>query len=284
MKRKAVLLISAVLALSLLLSGCSVGRMIGQAIVGDQSGSSSQGNSSIPSGADEWEEDEDLSFGAGGTMLSLSEGPLVNEDGNYYVRVSPETLDYLEQVTFMLFAEQGDGSLLALGSDVDVQVDWETGLIKDNFTGQWPALPDGQLLAMMITDQNEEYITYSCPVYWNGEEAVVELRWIWEDAYDPDNYYGSYELAGVSTEDGSQDLSAGEVIQPVYFIYDEDGNQTGIKTGSSYTITGDDPVSNSTVPSGDYLYSFSLQDSEGEYLNTEPTVFFVDEDGSLYHY
>ena len=274
-------------ALCLTLSGCSLGRAIGAAIIGDSSGTSSSSGGSSQSGSSsgtpsEWE--GDLRFDMSGSLLRLAEGPAINENGNYFVTVSDDTLPYLQGASFRLFADQGDGTMLGLGSDADVIIDWETGYVGDNFTGVWPSLDDGQLISMIMTYQCAEFIAYECPVYYNGQEAMLNMMWEWTDPYDPDDLTGSYRFTDIAWNDGETEIRPGDTVTPVYFLYDEDGDRVNVREGTPYTFSEESYVTNTQLPSGDYHYSLCLEDTQGTVVTSPPAVFFVDTDGSLYYY
>ena len=94
----------------------------------------------------------------------------VDKDGNSFVQLSSEQMDLLSSVHCQLvYMALDDDIILYLGSDADINADWDTGLFKDNFRGVWPML-DGHPVYIEITEENEGYNLYSIPIKLNGVE------------------------------------------------------------------------------------------------------------------
>ena len=94
----------------------------------------------------------------------------VDKDGNSFVQLSSEQMDLLSSVHCQLvYMGLEDDVILYLGSDADINADWDTGLFKDNFRGVWPML-DGHPVYIEITEENEGYNLYSIPIKLNGVE------------------------------------------------------------------------------------------------------------------
>ena len=108
--------------------------------------------------------------------------------------------------------------------------------------------------------------------------------WMW--------YYGDYEIVGIWSgieDDGRANrqihpLRNGDVITPLYYRYDEDGTKVGTVEGESFTVRGYIDIDVTTLPEGDYRYSFLLTDVYQNQLLTDFTVFYVDKNGELYYY
>ena len=53
--------------------------------------------------------------------------------------------------------------MLLLGTDNDMNADWDTGVFTDNFRGVWGAL-DGKLVYMELSGESEDYTIFSVPI------------------------------------------------------------------------------------------------------------------------
>lgn len=51
--------------------------------------------------------------------------------------------------------------MLWLGTDNDMNADWENGVFYDNFRGVWGSI-DGNMVFMELSDESEDYTMFSC--------------------------------------------------------------------------------------------------------------------------
>jgi hypothetical protein len=61
--------------------------------------------------------------------------------------------------------------------DNDLDADWETGVLKDNFRGVWGSI-GGKLVYIELSDEADEYQTYAVPVLLNGEEYTLSVSYV----------------------------------------------------------------------------------------------------------
>ena len=75
----------------------------------------------------------------------------VTEDGAAILDLGPAAYDILTSVGFSLFyVDEESDMMLLLGTDNDIDADWENGIFYDNFRGVWGAI-DGCLVYMELS-------------------------------------------------------------------------------------------------------------------------------------
>lgn len=115
-------------------------------------------------------------------VSSLEDLPVdVDDNGNAFVKLTEEQMDILSSVRCQLvYIDVEEDIILFLGSDANVIADWETGIFKDNFQGEWACL-DGHLVYMEIVAENDEYNLYNVPVKLNGVECNLQVAYTFKD-------------------------------------------------------------------------------------------------------
>lgn len=246
---------------------------------------------------DYWGSDEEgdsgyeYNFDAGATSLNYSVYPYLTDDGYYTFTLDENSIYYCDRiycnVMMSYYSEDGTEYMLDLGTDDYVSVDWDTGVVTDNFDGYWFSLPDGQPLTCYLVEQNSDYNVYSAPIYLNDE--ITNLRII-QRYYD--DYYTT-EIAGVwagVSDNGSVDrevtkLKNGDRIAPCYYAYDaQTGEFYDYFYGDDYTYTGSDEITESVLYEGDYYYGFEIYDVFENALYTDFVLFGVEANGDIYFY
>ncbi|MDL2236990.1 clostripain-related cysteine peptidase [Christensenellaceae bacterium OttesenSCG-928-K19] len=215
--------------------------------------------------------------------IYLEQPPYINDQGYYEMQVKPSSMQIVQGITFDLYYDAG-GVLHYLGSDSDVQVDWATGYISDNFAGKW-ALLDGQPVAMYMLEETGEYNLYTIPVLLNGRET--NLRVIWTHVGD-DGYFeiigawdGIDEYTGMAAREVKK-LKTGDTVIPLYHTHDpKTGAETGQVQGQAVLITSGSALLQAMLPQGEYLYGFAVEDIYGGKYETELVEFGIGSDGSL---
>src|SRR5690606_27707020 len=123
----------------------------------------------------------------------------------YEVRVDPQELEEIEQIyaVVSMYADDEageDSPLIYLGYDHYVDVDWEQGVIRDDFTGEW-LMWDGHFIALDLISQGDGYIRYAFPVKLNGKEMDVLVHYDIEE----DHFEVMGAWAGLGSETGMPD-------------------------------------------------------------------------------
>ena len=171
--------------------------------------------------------------------------------------------------------------MIELGFTGEVYEDWEEGVFADYFDGFWFCLPDDQFLAAYLYEECEDYDLYISPILLNGEETYLRF------AYDEENVeamivdiWNGQDESGASSRI-TQQLQPGDIITPLYTAYDLNSDDSYYYYGEEYEYDGDPELYFETLPDGDYLYSFCINDIYGNYYLTDP-VFFLIEDEEIY--
>lgn len=221
-------------------------------------------------------------------FIRIEEEPYIDDDGIYQFTISPDSLDNVEEVTFALYLEGGD-NYLYLGSDNDLDVDWDTGHVMDNFRGVWPSL-NGQYVSFYIVESQDEFTVFSVPILLNDEETNLRVLWIWDDPESDTNYNGHFEVIGawngVSSETGMSsreiiEVVDGDEITPLYYIEDGETGEFTLETGDAFAVDGELVLAEDALMPGDYWYAFEIVDVYGNVTSTDYAVITIEENGEM---
>ena len=141
----------------------------------------------------------------------------IDDNGNAFVKLTQEQMDILSSVRCQLvYISVEDDIILFLGSDANVDADWDTGIFKDNFQGIWPCI-DGHLVYMEIVAENDDYNLYNVPIKLNGEECNLQVAYTFSD----EKYHILGARKGIE-DNGMSDrelikLKAGDQITTIHY-------------------------------------------------------------------
>ena len=220
---------------------------------------------------------DDESYGESGesTLITFSSAPGFDSEGYYGFVLDENGLNYTADVSALILMDLGDGQLLELGETYDVNADWESGYISDNFDGYWLSLPDGSLLSMYIVEAGEDSTVYTSPIELNGKRTnlrIIQSR----DSIKIEGAWDGIDENGMAAREIIK-LKAGDMIAPIYYILADDSDST--YTADAYKWTDDSNVIYAQLPNSDYYYAFSINDVYGDYYLTDPVIFTVGDDG-----
>lgn len=209
------------------------------------------------------------------SLITFTQKPALDNDGFGFV-LSQEALEYTSSVVAFVYYEVDEDTLVCLGETDDIIGDWNTGVFRDNFQGEWLSLPSGDLLTTYIADYADDYTVYTCPILLNGKETnlrvrqYLDYRTVVEGTWDGVDEYGrsSREI---------HPLKAGDKITPIYYLDDD----SEIK-GDTYTWKKKDALDYAYLPAGDYYYGFEIDDCYGDYYITDVEIFTIDKKGDIY--
>ena len=184
----------------------------------------------------------------------------MDKDGNAFVQLSAEQMDLLSSVHCQLvYMGIEDDIILYLGSDADINADWDSGRFTDNFRGVWPML-DGHPVYVEITEENDGYNLYSIPIKLNGVECNLQVAYV----YAEEKYYILGARKGLDNHGMSSreliKLHAGDEITTIHYGMtisgeDEDFTQVEVDTFS----IGDNPeIKDESLGDGNYGYCFEF--------------------------
>ncbi len=198
----------------------------------------------------------------------------VNDEGTAYLTLGPEAGNILAGIGFSLFyVDEGNDQMLFLGTDNDLEADWDNGVFYDNFRGVWGAI-DGHIVYMELSCEGEDYNLYSVPVLLNGEEYNLQV------AYDFSG--GEWTILGASQgldESGMASkelrlLEEGDVITTIWQLSSFSGEDDfEMYTAEELTVTADTAFGEAALPDGQYGMVFELRDAAGNYAYSDAVLF-----------
>ena len=207
----------------------------------------------------------------------------MDNNGNAFVQLTPEQTDLLSSVHCQLVYMELDNDIIVyLGSDADINSDWDTGKFTDNFRGVWPML-DGHPVYVEITEENDGYNLYSIPIKLNGVECNLQVAYV----YAEEKYYILGARKGLDSNGMSSreliKLRNGDEITTLHYGMtisgdDEDFTQVEVDT---FTI-GDDPqIKDEALGDGNYGYAFEFMTPTAEESALSNFILFTIDDGQI---
>ena len=235
----------------------------------------------------DWEYFDDHQDGAQSSLITFEEEPGMDEEDYYSFVLDDEGYENTSDVLALVYQEMEDGTFVELGETYDVNVDWDTGYVSDNFDGCWLSLPDGQNLATYVVDVTDDYVVYTSPVLLNEEETFLRIRQYLDDgSIRVEGAWDGIDDCGASARDIIK-LRKGDEIIPTYYCVDEEGEDLDEYEGDPYTVKakkGKLKLAYDYLYIGDYAYSFCITDVYGDDYITDPAEFNIDSDGEISFY
>lgn len=217
--------------------------------------------------------------------IKFLQKPGMDKEGVFRFTLTKYSLDHTADVYANVYQVIGDNEVMMLGDTYDVECDWEKGTFRDQFDGYWLSLPDGQNLATVIVDKNEEHVVYTSPIMLNGKETNLRIRQILETGeIQIEGAWDGFAESGAASREFKK-LKDGDVIIPLYqsFTLDDKMTETAYQ-GAEYTVSGNLEISYSVMEEGDFFYAFIIEDMYSDYLMTDLTAFNVDANGQVSFY
>lgn len=227
---------------------------------------------------------DNMGFCGDKSSVQIDVGPVLDDEGTFYFNVTDDTINNLASVNCSVYrVDEETGELIEFGVDQSTKVDFSSGLVEDNFSGQWYMI-ENNLIPMFIVEKNGNSSVYTSPVKLNGKETNLRI------AMTQDG--NAYDITVLGTWDGVNEngesarsvvpLKEGDVIVPIFNTYDSEGNFAGKAEGDECTYSGDNMIEFVNLPAGDYRYSFVINDIYGNVCYTGFTVFTTDDDGNVF--
>lgn len=194
--------------------------------------------------------------------LSKLDNKSVDTEGESVVlRLSPEEVNAISEVECLLSWEK-DGRPLVLGTDDKVDKNWEQGIFRDTFEGEWPRLC-GHVIPMDMEEAHPDYYLYYSLIYLNGKKHYLF------SAYDMGKK--AFEIMGAYRilSNGQLDrvvtqLQQGDEVVPVF--YDYDGREV---KGEKFRISEKPYIADEPLPAGNYNFFFRIKAPRHEPVLTE---------------
>lgn len=202
----------------------------------------------------------------------------VDRRGNAFVRLSPAEMDMLSSVRCnLLYIGAEEGVILYLGSDTNVDADWDSGVFKDNFDGTWPML-DGHPVYIEIVEEGDDYNLYSIPIKLNGMECNLQISYRYED--------GQYHILGARRgldAHGMSDrnlirLKPGDMVTTIHYamsISGEEEDFTPVEV-DTFRLGSHPVVRDEEVGDGTYGYLFEFVAPAGESALSSFAIFEIE--------
>lgn len=194
-------------------------------------------------------------------VAALEDLPVnIDKDGTSFVTLSNEQMDLLSSVHCQLvYIGEEEDIVLYLGSDSNIIADWDKGVFKDNFDGNWPML-EGHPVYVEITAEEDGYNLYSIPIKLNGVECNLQVAYTFSD----EKYHILGARKGID-DNGMGDrnfikLKEGDKITTIHYGMPLSGNEKDVTPVEVDTFTiGANPVfEDEFVGDGTYGYFFEF--------------------------
>lgn len=201
----------------------------------------------------------------------------VDRNGNAVVRLSAAEMDTLSSIHCnLLYIGAEEDIILYLGSDVNIDADWDRGIFKDNFDGTWPML-DGHPVFIEVVEEGDDYNLYSIPIKLNGMECNLQVTY----SYDDGQYYILGARRGLE-KNGMSDrnlirLKPGDRVTTIHYamtISGDDEEFTPVEV-DTFRIGSHPTVADEEVGDGTYGYMFEFLAPAGESALSSVVTFEI---------
>lgn len=210
-------------------------------------------------------------------IASLEDTPVsVNDSGDAVLKLTREQMRFVSSVSCALaYYSKEDDVMLTLGSDGNVDGDWETGVFKDNYTNVWPSI-EGHLVSLELTSTDEDMNLYVIPIKLNGERVNLSAK------YDFKTEKYVVLEARRPTTDGRPDrfatrLRKGDRITTIFEaskLSDENDEFTE-RDVDTFVLTGEPELKDTDLGDGKFVYMFEMRDVKGESALSKPAYIEV---------
>lgn len=184
-----------------------------------------------------------------------------DSDSLFGIQVAQEDIEKINELYSVLavpYDEEGNITIF-LGMDMDVELDTDTGIVKENFTGLWTTL-NGNFVSMFIDEIGEDYITYTIPAKLNGESVDIMVLYTEEGGEILGAWRGIDEKTGMPDKNIIE-ICKGDIIIPQYYYYDSSDDSDGYIDGTPFEVGDELGLEQTELPEGDYLYGFYITDT-----------------------
>lgn len=198
----------------------------------------------------------------------------VDENGTAFMELGPEAYDILAGIGFSLYyVDEENDVMMLLGTDNDMEADWDNGIFADNFRGVWGSI-DGYLVYMELSFEGEDYNIYSVPILLNEEEYNLQV--VYDFTIEEWDIMGARQ--GID-DNGMADkelrlLEEGDEITTVWYlasVYGDDEFES--YAVDTFTVTEDTEFYEISLPDGSYSMIFEMRDAMGNYAYSDEVTF-----------
>lgn len=198
----------------------------------------------------------------------------LNDEGTSFLELGPEAYDVLASIGFTLFyVDEENDLMLYLGTDNDIEADWDNGIFYDNFRGVWGAI-DEHLVYMELSFEGDDYNLYSVPILLNGEEYNLQVVYDFlEEEWSILGAVKGVEVSGMASK-MTRVLKEGDVITTIWqaasFSGDDDFEMYTI---DEFEVTQDTYFAETELPDGMYSIVFEMCDAMGNFVQSDAVIF-----------
>lgn len=203
----------------------------------------------------------------------------IDDEGYAVLTLDRDTLNTVSEVSFQLaYLDEESDMMLFLGSDNDIEQDWENGVFKDNFRGVWGCIDDC-LCHMEIIYQGDDYNLYDVPVLLNGVPCQLKVAY----DYEEESYYILGAQKGLD-DYGMADrnmtrLRVGDVITTLHKAASTTGeDEFEWYEYDSLVVDRDTTFGEMDLGDGQFALLFTLTDGRGETTYADEVIITVEGD------
>lgn len=202
----------------------------------------------------------------------------IDKKNNAYVKLTAEQMDILSSVRCVLaYVDVENDVVLYLGSDSNIDADWDKGIFKDNFDGTWMMLNGYPVYVEVIADE-ENYTLYSVPIKLNGVRCNLEVAYKFREK--------EYQILGARRRNADKNmpdknlikLKAGDTITTLHYgmtISGNDNDFTEVEV-DTFTLDENPPVfKDELIGNGEYIYCFEFVTPNNETATSEFVNFTI---------
>ena len=196
-------------------------------------------------------------------------------DGSVSVTLSESEMELLSSVRCnLLYLDEN--VVIHLGSDANIDADWDTGVFRDNFDGTWPML-DGHPVYIELTEEGDDYNLYSIPIKLNGEECILQVSYNYNDeTYHILGAQRELEESGISDQELIP-LKVGDMVTTIHFAKPvSDDAELAAVEAETFRIGSHPVVEDEELGDGTYGYIFEFLAPTGESALSEIAVFNIE--------
>lgn len=203
------------------------------------------------------------------------------DENNYLNLYVTDGLDSIERADFsIMYLEPDTGDYIFLGTDSDLDIDWDEGRFSDNFRGTWITI-GGEYVCAYLLDVTDDYNLYTIPARVNGEDTNIRAMYSFDDeAFTVlGTYSGVDQQTGASARD-VRPLEDGDEVVFTFITLDENQEATDPYETEPITWSDDVVMEDLDLFDGDYYYMISVYDFFGNEYQGDPVQMTV-EDGNI---
>ena len=227
--------------------------------------------------------DEEIAPVTAPSADDLEDHPVTITDDQFAeLQLGSAVADELLTVRFNLAVIDEDGTFAVfLGSDNDLDADWDEGIFRDNFRGVWGSLDD-ELVYMELTEETDDYQLYAVPVLYNGEAHTMIVSYI----YDTESYGILGLRLGIDESGMAQGemrpLIPGDTIEPLFYALNLEAEDAEVETVpmDPLIVREDTEFVEADLGDGRFMMVFEMIDiMNNSYLSEAVTIEI--EDGEM---